>query len=228
MGRLLIIGFITAATHFVVFDSVAFATQQNDLVDHQPNRSGGPASDGDFINAFGQRRSQQLADEFSLSAAADITTVSAWGFYNLDNPPAIETMRVRFYSARPSDGFPGNVLYEEELTSFSRIATGHVVFVGVDPREFLYTFDLAQPVSLSGGTPYWLEIMQVNDMDTTFRWESSGGGNHVVAFKNTLNPDWTSDIGYDLAFQLIGIPEPTSVAFLTIGAAAIVRRLRRV
>jgi hypothetical protein len=184
------------------------------VVDHQPTQRGGPAADTDFINMFGQRRWQLVADDFMLSSPAELRRVSAWGFYSEDNPPGQETMRIRFYDARPVDGLPGNILYEQEFTSFSRVATGRVVFVGILPREFFYTFDLPTPLALAAGTPYWFELTQLGDVTTTFRIETSGPSAEMHSFLNSAVTDWTPSTS-NLAFQLSTIPEPASGCLLS-------------
>ncbi len=221
------IGFITAATHLVAFNTIALAAEQNVLVDHQPTRRGGPAADTDFINMSGHESWQLLADDFSLSATTAIGRVTAWGFYNLDNPPSTETMRIRFYDSRPGDGFPGNVLYEQQFSSFSRIATGQIVFDNDGLREFFYTFDLPVPVILDASTQYWLELVQLNDVTTAFRWESSSSGNRSLVFEHPAFPDWTLASGSDVAFQLFAVPEPTSLVLISLSLLQMVSARRR-
>lgn len=216
MGKRLIIGFITAATNLVLFTAAAPAAEQNVLIDHQPTRRGGPAADTEFLDMFGFPFSNFEADNFVLASPAAITRINAWGFHDLDNPPATETMRIRFYDSRPGDGLPGGVLYEETFSNFTRIATGQIVFTGVDPHEYFYTFDLASPVALASTTLYWLELVQVGDLQTAFRWELSSGGDRSRVFRNPSFPDWTVASGSDLAFQLIAVPEPASLSFMAL------------
>ncbi|MFH1417213.1 MAG: hypothetical protein ABII12_02885 [Planctomycetota bacterium] len=98
------------------------------VVDHQPRRFGGTASDTLFYDYYGFEVWQQLADDFLLDSSVTIRRASWWGFYHLNEPPpVVETMRIRFYDARPSDGLPGTVLYEETLLNPSRTATGEIV-----------------------------------------------------------------------------------------------------
>lgn len=202
----------------------AQAGEANVLINQQPTRVGGAYSDTEFVTMFGQQIWQERADSFQLPTSAAVSAIAAWGFYDLDNPPAVETMRIRFYSARPGDGFPGSILREEVFTSFSRIATGEIVLVGVGPREFRYTFTLASPLALNAGATYWMELAQIDDPVSAFLWEWSDDGDHKHAYINPFVIDWTQSNGSDQAFQLIGVPEPASVCLLGLVFAVASRR----
>lgn len=206
----------------LIATSLVGAAESNILVDHRPTRRGGPAADTEFINMVGAPSWQQEADDFSLSSPSAIATITAWGFYDQDNPPVIETMRIRFYDSRPGDGFPGNVLYEQEFSSFSREATGHIVADHDGLREYFYTFDLPAPVVLDAATPYWIELVQIGDVSTAFRWEASSGGDRSRVFINPFFPDWTPAGGADLAFQLFALPEPASFVLVSISLLPVV------
>lgn len=204
------------------------ASGQVIVVDHQPHPFGGLGSDTLFPNpGNGQPAWQQVADDFMLAADYEIGTIKWWGFYNADNPPAAEMMRIRFYGARPSDGLPddGNILYETSVQDHARTWTGRIVATGIGPREYLFQTVLPTPVLLEGGTKFWLEIVQVGDLSTTFRWEFSVSDQNGMAASNSNVPAWhsTTPTG-DSAFQLITIPEPTSFALLGTGLAVLVLR----
>jgi hypothetical protein len=194
------------------------------LVDHQPLNSGGPASDTDFINDSGFQRWQQLADDVLLSESAEVTHLTWWGFYGgsfsgSPNPPVgDETMRIRFYDARPGDGLPGEVLYEESYLNPTRTWTGRIVGVGSGPREYRFNAALTKPFAIEAGVPYWFEVVQVGDVNSAFRWEYSikAEANGFV-FRHTTLPNWQHTVNTpgDLAFQLISVPEPqTALLFL--------------
>lgn len=74
--------------------------------------------------------------------------------------------------------------------------------------------------------PYWLEIVQLNDLESHFRWEFSQTDANGQAFINPIVGDWrhTQSITSDTAYQLWGIPEPPSLALLVIGLCAFMRR----
>ncbi|MFO0972243.1 MAG: hypothetical protein U1A27_02225 [Phycisphaerae bacterium] len=210
--------------------AVAFAPglARGQLIGQPPNHFGGPAADTDFINMFGQQSWQQLAEDFTLSAPADIRKIRWWGFYDQDNPPASETMRIRFYAARPGDGLPGAVLQETTLSSPSRIATGLIVQVGINPHEYRYEAILPALFSAAAGVPYWIEIVQVGDVSTHFRWEDSGTGDDRYVFLNRIVADWTeSTLHVDLAYQLVAVPESSTVTLLLSALAWMRRSLKR-
>lgn len=183
------------------------------IVDHPPHPFGGPASDTEFIDMFGRPFWQLEADDFQLSSAATARRLVWHGFYDRDNPPLSETMGIRFYDARPTDGLPGTVLREFTAVNPARFATGRIIFVGISPREFRYEFDLPTPIPLAAATPYWLSIFQVGDITTAWRWEYSIADLNGHAFMNPNYPDWraTGAGDGDFAFQLI-VPEPATIA----------------
>lgn len=188
------------------------------FVHQPPTQTGGPASDTLFEIAPGQSFSQRLAENILLMNSAQVRRVKWWGFYDLDNPPVSESFRVRFYDARPSDGLPGEVLFEHVFLDPSRIATGQQVLTFVLPDEFLYQVDLPYAVDLTSGTPYWLEITQLGDIASAFRWEFAPSTGTPFAFINPNVSDWAqSPLVSDLAFQLWSVPEPYAASLLVMG-----------
>ncbi len=204
------------------------------VVDQQPTRFGGPGSDTLFRNVFGEVVWQQIAENILLDAPATIGHLTWWGFYGGSGtpatpPPDTETMRLRFYGARPGDGLPddGNILYEESFLDPSRTATGEIVLVGGSPDEYVYSVDLASPVSLGAGTLYWLEIEQIGDIDTTFRWEAGISPLAGHAFAHTYLPAWELSPSTSLAFQLVAVPESSTLLLLLLLVAAVGLARRR-
>lgn len=193
------------------------------VVDHQPFPTGGPASDTGFRDDFGIQFWQQLADDFVLSQDAIIRHVTWWGFYGssftspAEQPPATQTMRVRFYDARFQDGLPGTVLFEETFVDPAYAWTGRQVLTGAAPNEYKFDVDLTTPYSLTASTPYWLEIVQDGATNSLFRWEYSRSADiNGHAFFNSASGDWRSSqsLTSDLAFQLSTIPEPNTAALM--------------
>ncbi|MFH1419806.1 MAG: PEP-CTERM sorting domain-containing protein [Planctomycetota bacterium] len=198
------------------------------VVDQEPTRLGGPGADTDFINVLGLRVWQQVADNILLSEPASIRRIAWWGFYGGSGtpatpPPSVETMRIRFYGARVGDGLPddNNILYEESFFNPSRTATGEIILVGGIPNEYIYEVDLTSPLSLEAGVPYWLEIVQIGDVDTAFRWENGFGVLAGHAFVNGNVPDWRVSPSGSMAFQLSTVPEPATATLMLMGAILI-------
>jgi hypothetical protein len=89
---------------------------------------------------------------------------------------------------------------------------------------------LPAEVPLLANQAYWLEIEQVGDAASWFRWEFSATPPlDGQAFNNPIVGEWvhTQSITANAAFQLLTIPEPhflSPVAILIVAA----RRRRRV
>jgi hypothetical protein len=213
-----------AAFLFVPLSAVADVS--GPLVDHQPTLYGGPFSDTDFVYQF-RPNWALLADDVTLSTPATIRRVTWWGFYDQDNPPASETMRIRLYDARPGDGLPGAMLYERLFLNPSRMATGRVIIV-LDPHEYFYDVVLPTPFAMQADTTYWLEIAQIGDRSTGFRWEDSVSDNRRRAGIHSGISDWQNLPNMaDQAFQLWTVPEPATAAFLSCLIAAVAFKNRR-
>lgn len=125
------------------------------LIDHQRHPFGGLASDTLFTDfPGGPAVWQRVADDFQLGFAATVQRVVWWGFYGgtfdpqVDPPMGDETMRIRFYDARPADGLPGAVLFEEAFLNPPRSPTGQVIPTGFVPPEFVYEVDLTSSFQL--------------------------------------------------------------------------------
>lgn len=203
------------------------------LVDHQPTNVGGLASDTLFTEFPGWQR---VADDFTLSQAAIIERIVFHGFHHMNiQPVANEDFRIRVYDQRPGDLLPGDVVYEQSFSSVPRTWTGRFVLVSGAPQEFQYTVDLAFPLELPAATAFWLEVVQVGDLNSRFRWESSSFSMPQTgqAFVNplTANMDWESTFPAshsNTSFQLIGyVPEPSSFALVAIASVALIRRRSR-
>ncbi len=199
------------------------------VVDQQPLPTGGPGADTDFLDDFGYPVWQVVADDILLPETAIIQHLVWWGFYggtfsgSTEPPTGPETMRVRFYEARASDGLPGETMYEESFLNPSRVATGQIIAAN-GAAEYLFEADLTTPIQLDAGIPYWLEIVQVGDQDSHYRWEVSPGTGTPFAFINDLVPDWQRTTGTaNVAFQLV-TPEPETFVLLSFGFGLVSKR----
>jgi hypothetical protein len=218
-----------------VWLSLAPAAPAEIVVDQQPVIvAGGPSSDTEFYEFIGPPEAWQLlADNVRVSESASIRHISWWGFYGgnfagtSDPPPADEYMRVRFYTPRSNDGLPDSsaILYEETFLNASRIATGRLIHGG--SPEFRFDADLSVPFAMLANTVYWLEVAQIGDVDSTFRWIYTVGVLRDYAFLNSIVSDWHLNEGVSLAFQLSTIPEPLTAALVGIVSLVLVRRRAR-
>ncbi len=188
------------------------------VVDHRPHPFGGSGSDTAVPQSQLPFTWQESADDFRVTTPATVTHVNWWGFHFENVAPPTETMRVRFFRARASDGLPGDLRYEETFENPERIDTGRTILIGGLPREYRYHVALAKPIELDLGA-YWFEVVQVGDSNSGFRFEFSLGDVNSFAFRNNLFPEWrlTTQIP-DLAFQLV-IPEPMTASMLLLGLA---------
>jgi hypothetical protein len=207
--------------------SLSPTAQGEIVVDHQPHNFGGFASDTEFLDEFGTPLWQRLADDFVLDADSTIRAIRYWGFYHQDDPPSTETFRIRFYGARPGDGLPddSNIISEQSFTDPLREWTGRIIFSGVGPREFVYDVELPIPVGLIQGVVYWVEIVQVGDISTRFRWEDSVANQDGFAVINPLVADWflPANNPATTAYQLSTVPEPATGMLLLLSCAVMLR-----
>ena len=210
------------------------------VLDQVPHPYGGFGSDTEFPDGFGLPTWQRMADDVMLPTSSQIERVVWYGFFGGTFPPTgswyppeTETMRVRFLHADPTAGLPdeSNVLYEESFLNPFHEWTGRYVNLGSSMRpEYRYQVDLGLPVLLAEETEYWVEIVQVGDIESTFRWESSAGSTTPLAAINQSLPYWRyTQNNYNNAFQLWAIPEPSSLWFLSLmaGGVLLCRRGRR-
>ncbi|MCC7313900.1 MAG: hypothetical protein IT419_03700 [Planctomycetes bacterium] len=194
------------------------------VVDRQPFPTGGPGSDTSFFDVATPLTSQLSADDFMIDSATTIRHVTWWGFYGgtftnpAEQPPATQTMRIRFYGARALDNLPGSVLFEESVIDPPYAWTGRQILTGATPNEYRFDVNLTIPAQLNSSTLYWLEIVQVGSQQSVYRWEYSVSGRDGFAFQNDATVDWvhTQNTAANLAFQLSTIPEPSTAALMLV------------
>ncbi|MBI5762946.1 MAG: hypothetical protein HZA51_05405 [Planctomycetes bacterium] len=177
---------------------------------HNPVHATG--SDTIWFDPFNGNIWQLAADDFWFSQPSRVDRVVWRGFYggdfygSYDPPTGVETMRLRVYGARPQDGLPGDVIREQTTTDARRTPTGLVI--GGHP-EFEYEMTLEAPLSADANTAYWLEVAQVGDPSSVFRWVYSAHAGTPFVVTNGHVPDWVRiPDGPNLCFQLHGVPEP--------------------
>lgn len=215
---------IRAGVVTCVLSSAAVSLAQV-VVNQEPTRHGGDISDTAFDIFPGHVQAQLLADDFTLAEAASVTEARWWGFYN-SVPSDPEAIRFRIHESRPSDGLPGDIIFEQIDPAISRSLTGHTVNVSGLPPEYLFSLSLSQAVALQAGVRYWVELCELDKPEITFHWEGGFGGNGVSAAMVPGGTDWyyiSSPSGaIDEAFQLVA-PEPGVIFLLSAGLLAVRR-----
>ncbi|MCK6457261.1 MAG: hypothetical protein L6Q92_12130 [Phycisphaerae bacterium] len=221
---------MTAAVWLAGLAAAQPAFAQDVLLHRQaPNRLGGISGDTAFYDDFGVLRGSIVADRFRLSAANTTHRVVFWAFYgNIDEdldpvPPTVETIRVRFYVN--AGGLPGELRYEEEFLNPPRVYTGFQVFGLPTRKEYRYDVTLSAGFPVAANTDFWLEVSQVGDPFSTFRWEKSNGGEFAVQYP--IGIPWNLVTGAGQFSYELWTPEPTTGALGVLAWMIVARRARR-
>ncbi len=196
-----------------------------------PGRTFGIPSDTEYLDDFGHTSGSLIADAFSLNQTANICRANVYGFFGgtspgLDPlPPLNETLRVRIWS--DTAGLPGTVLHEGILQNPSRTWTGFFVALGPIRKEYLYRLEIPGCFAAQAGASYWLEVDQIDDVGSLFRWENANifGG---FAQRFPIDTPWRSSSPNQgqMAYEL-WTPEPCSGVLLAL-AVGILRRVAAV
>ncbi len=206
-----------AAGVFASSSSAALYSQANDL-----------ATDWAFFSVGGPNQffTQRMADNFTLSSAATVTSVRWFGasqnfaFPDLTNFTGFD---VQIYGDLGGVPDANNVLYGSSptLAGLTITPTGFNNIGGGTQ----YQFDLnVGSLNLGAGT-YWLSVggLLVNNFGDTFVWSRSTQGDSANASFFYPNSGWIAFGGNDLAFEII--PAPSALALS--GVAALGASLRR-
>lgn len=197
-----------------------------------PNQRGGFVSDRDQTFLGYPHFWAREAEDFQLSEPEVLTRVVFYGFYAsaIFAPPS-ETMRIRFFRPRESDGLPdeGVILYEQTIQDPQREETGEVIQAASNLPEYRYTINLSSSVAIEADTTYWIEAVQIGDPNSDFFWESAitTTPQDRFATRYVLQPDWFyQGPRAGLAFQLL-TPEPNALWFMALGLLVFPRRRGR-
>lgn len=213
---------------------LAFAASASaDVLYSQPNDR--PNQISFFSDAVsGQFFSQRMADDFVLGGDAMISGVKWWGGsqnFQFDDLTNMTSFTVLILG---DDNGPdlGNVLASITLDTASTnpIETENLLFAGGQQYEQEIAF--GAPVAVNGGETLWVSIgaTLVQPAGDAWVWSGSTVGNLVnatdffdgsgfIVFDPTAN---------DLAFEIIGVPEPATAGLLALGAVGLLRRKREV
>ncbi|RYG45569.1 PEP-CTERM sorting domain-containing protein [bacterium] len=168
---------------------------------------------------------QMIADRFSLPSASSFDAVSWWGSYFFEGDPyeigSTASFDITVYG--DNAGLPGAALYSTSVDGRISAKAG-----SSDVSDTVYRFEgaVSAPV-LNAGTPYWLSITE--SAFSGFRWHTSTQGGNYSAVNQ--GGGWVVETDRaNMAFELASteaVPEPATLAALTLGGLALLRRRRR-
>lgn len=217
----------------------------------------GNTSAGASVHPSGTLGNFRLADDFTLPAAADLTSITTFA-YMTGSPDAnlFTTGNIRIWDGRPGD-VGSNIVFGDTttdrltssaLTNIYRIfgttaATGGTASApGTTRRIKTAVFDVSG-LTLPAGT-YWIDY-QISPVSpaasvfnpsvtlTTGRGRAGDNSRQFTTagwtdYLDTGNPASLPDVPQDLPFIVEGvIPEPAGLAVLGAGAVLAVRRRRQ-
>jgi hypothetical protein len=166
---------------------------------------------------------QQMADDFNLSGAVLLESITWWGGYDGNVDIGDDDFLVRLYSSTTGTG---TVLQEYNAAPFTRTSTALADIAGNDVYQ--YDFVLPTSLSLSAGTRH-LFVQNLGTSD--WFWLEGAPGNGTVMFRGEDTDDWTSYDSADLALRIEGTPgqapEPSSLALLGVAGLSMALAGRR-
>lgn len=201
-----------------------------------PDRLWGLPSDTEWTDSIGLTVSSLGADDFRLTSTETACALRTWIFFGANDvgpfvldPPASQTVRLRFYA--DASGLPGGVIHEQTIDNPPLAWTGRTIALVPSRREYRMDIPISGCFTAQADTTYWVEIAQLGDPVSMFRWESARGSNQSHVEQYPIGNAWRTFNDYGFAFELLRTPEPGTVWMLGGGAVwlgrAMARRSRR-
>ena len=149
-----------------------------------------------------QYSSQEMADDFSLAAAATINVVNWQGSYYVTDVVGNESFTVRFYT--DAFGLPSASPFVSQVVSVNVIDSGADL---IGKNLYNYSANIVT-VALDAGVTYWLSIYS-NESPTNYAWANSADGSidGVVRFAGL---EWSSYDNDDRSNHLFSLEASTA------------------
>jgi len=168
-----------------------------------------------------------VADDFRLTQSTLIGELNWWGGY-YSPPPIPDNFIVRLFA--DDGGKPGSLLPGFSIGSITKTATGNSILPlasGLPSAQYRYSASLLSPFQAQADVRYWVSIANQYDF---WAWElTTSHENDGIQRTSFYSGDWGALPTFNMAFEVVTVPEP-SVALLFMGGiiATFVRNKRSV